>query len=158
MSDPAFRIETDSLGTVQVPAPALWGAQTQRAVENFPVSGLRLPRRLIRALGLVKRAAALVNGASGALSPALADAIATAAGEVAEGRHDLAFPVDVFQTGSGTSSHMNTNEVIANRAIQLLGGQVGSKSPVHPNDHVNKGQSSNDVFPTAVHLAAAEAL
>jgi fumarate hydratase class II len=143
---------------VKVPAGALWGAQTQRAVENFPVSGLRLPRRLIRALGLVKKSAALVNRASGALPAALADAIATAAAEVADGRHDAAFPVDVFQTGSGTSSHMNANEVIANRAIQLLGGQVGTKTPVHPNDHVNKGQSSNDVFPTAVHLAAAEAL
>ena len=156
--DGELRIESDTLGQVRVPAGALWGAQTQRAVENFPVSGLRLPRRLVRALALVKKSAALVNRATGALPAALADAIAAAASEVADGRHDDAFPVDVFQTGSGTSSHMNANEVIANRAIQLLGGQVGSKTPVHPNDHVNQGQSSNDVFPTAVHLAAAEAL
>jgi fumarate hydratase, class II len=152
------RIERDTLGDVPVPQAALWGAQTQRAVENFPVSGRPLPRAVIRALGLLKRAAATVNKRSGALPAPLADAIITAAGEVAEGRHDDQFPVDVFQTGSGTSSHMNSNEVVANRAIQLLGGEVGSKAPVHPNDHVNRGQSSNDVFPTAVHLAAAEAL
>jgi fumarate hydratase class II len=154
----ATRRETDSLGEVQVPADALWGAQTQRAVGNFPVSGLRLPRRLIRALALVKKAAAEVNRESGALEPRIADAIIQAAHEVAIGHHDLQFPVDVFQTGSGTSSNMNANEVIANRAIALLGGRPGTKTPVHPNDHVNKGQSSNDVFPTAVHVAAAEAL
>ena len=153
-----FRIEKDTLGDVSVPGTALWGAQTQRAVENFPVSGRRLPRRLIRALALVKKAAAQVNSEKGALPPELADAIIRAAEEVAQGQHDDQFPVDVFQTGSGTSSHMNTNEVIANRAIELLGGQRGSKQPVHPNDHVNRGQSSNDVFPSAVHLAAAEAL
>jgi fumarate hydratase class II len=153
-----FRIEKDTLGEVRVPAEALWGAQTQRAVENFPVSGRRLPRRLIRALALIKKAAAGVNRETGALPAALADAIAAAAEEVAQGRHDDQFPVDVFQTGSGTSSHMNTNEVIANRAIDRLGGQRGSKTPVHPNDHVNRGQSSNDVFPSAVHVAAAEAL
>ncbi len=152
------RVETDSLGPVRVPSAALWGAQTQRAIENFPVSGLRLPRRLIRALALVKKAAAEVNKESGLLEPRLADAIITAATEVADGRHDDQFPVDVFQTGSGTSSNMNANEVIANRAIQLLGGTVGTKTPVHPNDHVNRGQSSNDVFPTAVHLAAAESV
>jgi fumarate hydratase class II len=152
------RKETDSLGEVQVPADALWGAQTQRAVGNFPVSGRRLPRRLVRALALVKKAAAEVNRASGALEPRLADAIIQAAHEVAIGQHDGQFPVDVFQTGSGTSSNMNANEVIANRAIQLLGGRPGTKTPVHPNDHVNKGQSSNDVFPTAVHVAAAEAV
>jgi fumarate hydratase class II len=153
-----FRKEQDSLGEVAVPADALWGAQTQRAVENFPVSGRRLPRRLIRALALIKQAAAQVNRSKGHLPAEIADAIARAAQEVADGKHDAQFPVDVFQTGSGTSSHMNTNEVIANRAIELLGGQRGSKSPVHPNDHVNRGQSSNDVFPSAVHLAAAEAL
>jgi fumarate hydratase class II len=158
MSDPAFRIETDSLGIVKVPAPALYGAQTQRAIENFPVSGLRLPRRLIRALALIKRAAAQVNAATGALDQALADAMVQAATEVADGRHDDQFPVDIFQTGSGTSSNMNANEVIANRAIQLLGGTVGTKKPVHPNDHVNRGQSSNDVMPTAVHVAAAESV
>ena len=154
----ATRKETDSLGDVQVPVEALWGAQTQRAVGNFPVSGLRLPRRLIRALALVKKAAAEVNRQAGALEPRLADAIIQAAHEVAIGQHDAQFPVDIFQTGSGTSSNMNANEVIANRAIQLLGGRPGTKTPVHPNDHVNKGQSSNDVFPTAVHVAASEAL
>ncbi|MEO8214498.1 MAG: lyase family protein, partial [Myxococcales bacterium] len=151
------RLERDSLGEVAVPDGALFGAQTQRAVRNFPVSGLRIPRRLIRALALLKRAAAQVNKASGALPAPLADAIIQAADEVATGDHDAHFPVDIFQTGSGTSSNMNTNEVISNRAIQLLGGVVGSKTPVHPNDHVNKGQSSNDVFPTAVNIAAAEA-
>ncbi|HVZ72096.1 MAG TPA: class II fumarate hydratase [Polyangia bacterium] len=152
------RKETDSLGPVDVPADALWGAQTQRAVENFPVSGWRLPRPLVRALGLIKQAAAEVNRDAGALEPRLADAILTAAREVAEGAHDDQFPVDIFQTGSGTSSHMNANEVIANRANVILGEPPGKKKPVHPNDHVNKGQSSNDVFPTAVHVAAAEAV
>jgi fumarate hydratase class II len=154
----ATRKETDSLGEVQVPAQALWGAQTQRAIGNFPVSGQRLPRRLIRALALIKKAAAEANRQAGALDPKLANAIVQAAHEVATGQHDDQFPVDVFQTGSGTSSNMNANEVIANRAIQLLGGRPGTKTPVHPNDHVNKGQSSNDVFPTAVHVAAAETL
>jgi fumarate hydratase class II len=154
----SVRKETDSLGEVEVPADALWGAQTQRAIANFPVSGRRLPRRLIRALALVKKAAAEVNRDSGALEPRLGDAIIQAAHEVAIGKHDHHFPLDVFQTGSGTSSNMNANEVIANRAIQILGGQPGTKTPVHPNDHVNKGQSSNDVFPTAVHVAAAEAI
>jgi fumarate hydratase class II len=152
------RTETDSLGEVQVPVEALWGAQTQRAVANFPVSGQRLPRRLIRALALIKKAAAEVNRQKGAVEAKIADAIIQAAHEVATGQHDDHFPVDVFQTGSGTSSNMNANEVIANRAIQLLGGRPGSKTPVHPNDHVNRGQSSNDVFPTAVHVAAAESL
>jgi fumarate hydratase class II len=152
------RKETDSLGEVQVPAQALWGAQTQRAIANFPVSGQRLPRRLIRALALIKKAAAEANRQAGALDPKLANAVIQAAHEVATGQHDDQFPVDVFQTGSGTSSNMNANEVIANRAIQLLGGRPGTKTPVHPNDHVNKGQSSNDVFPTAVHVAAAETL
>jgi len=152
------RIEADSLGKVEVPANALFGAQTQRAADNFPVSVLRLPRRVIRALALIKKAAAEVNRDSGKLDKNLADAIIKAAHEVAGGAHDDAFVVDIFQTGSGTSSNMNTNEVIANRAIQLLGGQLGTKKPVHPNDHVNMGQSSNDVFPTAVHIAAAEAM
>jgi fumarate hydratase class II len=158
MSNPDCRIETDSMGQVEVPKDALYGAQTQRAAENFPVSGLRLPRRVIRALALIKKAAAQVNRTSGKLDAKLADAIVQAAQEVAAGQHDREFIVDIFQTGSGTSSNMNTNEVIANRAIQILGGVVGSKKPVHPNDHVNMGQSSNDVFPTAVHIAAAEAL
>ena len=158
MASNECRVETDSLGKVEVPVDALYGAQTQRAAENFPVSGLRLPRRVIRALALIKKAAAEVNRASGKLDANVADAIIKAAHEVAAGQHDRDFVVDIFQTGSGTSSNMNANEVIGNRAIQIMGGVVGSKKPVHPNDHVNMGQSSNDVFPTAVHIAAAEAL
>jgi len=146
------------LGPVEVPADALYGAQTKRAIDNFPVSGLRLPRRVIRALALIKKAAAEINRDTGKLDAKLAGAIIDAAQEVAAGQHDDQFLVDIFQTGSGTSSNMNANEVIANRAIQLLGGVMGSKSPVHPNDHVNKGQSSNDVFPTAVHIAAVESV
>jgi fumarate hydratase class II len=148
------RIERDSLGEVTVPADALYGAQTQRAVENFPISGIRFPRPFIRALGLIKGAAAQVNRDLGLLDQTRADAIIQAAQEVAEGRWDHQFPVDIFQTGSGTSTNMNANEVIANRAIQLLGGRIGSRDPVHPNDHVNMGQSSNDVIPTAIHVAA----
>ncbi len=152
------RKERDTMGEFTVPGDALYGAQTARAVENFPVSGLTIGREMIRGLGLVKKAAALVNRELGRLDARLAEAIVKAAEEVAEGGLDAHFPVDVFQTGSGTSSNMNANEVIANRAIQLLGGVVGSKSPVHPNDHVNMGQSSNDVFPTAIHLAALAAI
>jgi fumarate hydratase, class II len=152
------RIERDALGEIAVPADALWGAQTQRAVENFPISGQRFGRRFIAALGHVKRACALANVELGALSPALGDAIVKACDEVIAGALDAHFPVDVFQTGSGTSTNMNANEVIANRAIQHLSGEVGSKSPVHPNDHVNMGQSSNDVIPTALHVAATLAL
>ncbi len=155
---PATRIEQDSLGPVEVPSEAYWGAQTERARRNFPVSGLTMPRRLIAALGLVKSECATVNGELGRLAPAIARAIATAADEVAAGALDDQFPLDVFQTGSGTSTHMNANEVIANRAIELLGGERGSRRPVHPNDHVNAGQSSNDVFPTAIHVAAYGAL
>ncbi|MEO7443122.1 MAG: lyase family protein, partial [Acidimicrobiales bacterium] len=136
------------MGEVSVPAGALWGAQTQRAVDNFPVSGLRLPRSLIAALGAVKWAAALENGRLGLVDTARAEAIAAAAQEVAGGQWDDQFPVDVFQTGSGTSSNMNANEVVARLAAERLG------QPVHPNDHVNASQSSNDVFPTAIHLAA----
>ena len=143
-----YRTERDSMGEVRVPAWARWGAQTQRAVENFPVSGLRLGRDLIGALGRIKGAAAVVNGRLGVLDAALSDAIAEAAAEVASGRWDDHFPVDVFQTGSGTSSNMNANEVIASLAAQRLG------RPVHPNDHVNASQSSNDTFPSAIHLAA----
>ncbi|GAA0939080.1 class II fumarate hydratase [Pseudonocardia zijingensis] len=150
-SDDRFRIEHDTMGEVQVPVDALWRAQTQRAVENFPISGRGLERAQIRALGLVKGAAARVNKKIGVLAPELADAIAAAADEVAAGRHDDHFPVDVFQTGSGTSSNMNANEVIASVA-----GRAGLD--VHPNDHVNASQSSNDVFPTTIHLAATEAL
>ena len=148
------RIETDTMGEVLVPKDALYGAQTARAVENFPISGRRLCREMIRALGLVKLAAAKVNTELGYLKPTIGSAIASAAEEVVAGQHDTHFPVDVFQTGSGTSSNMNANEVIANRAIQLLGGELGTRTPVHPNDHVNLGQSSNDVFPSAIHVAA----
>ncbi|MEZ4769636.1 MAG: class II fumarate hydratase [Caldilineales bacterium] len=149
-----FRIEKDSLGPVQVPVDALYGAQTMRAVENFPISGMTFPRSFIRALGLVKLAAAQVNQALGHLEPHLAEVVVQAAQEVADGRWDGDFPIDIYQTGSGTSTNMNANEVISNRAIQILGGEVGSKAPVHPNDHVNMGQSSNDVIPTAIHVAA----
>jgi fumarate hydratase class II len=152
------RVERDALGEVQVPADALWGAQTQRAVENFTLSGLRFGRGFIAALGHVKRACARANRDLGRLPPRLSDAIERACDEVIAGRWDAHFPVDVFQTGSGTSTNMNANEVIAHRAIQLLGGAVGHKAPVHPNDHVNMSQSSNDVIPTAIHVAATLAL
>jgi fumarate hydratase class II len=158
MQEQNFRIETDSMGDVEVPKSAYYGAQTQRAVQNFPISGLRFPREFIRALGLIKRAAARVNLELGLLPKEVAEAIIQAASEVVEGELDEQFPVDVFQTGSGTSTNMNANEVIANRAIELLGGELGSKSPVHPNDHVNKGQSSNDAIPTAIHTATAESI
>jgi fumarate hydratase, class II len=148
-----FRIEMDTMGEVRVPAGAYYGAQTQRAVENFPVSGLRFSRRFIQAIGLIKGAAAKVNAELGLLDPRIADAVQRAADEVADGRLDAEFVLDVFQTGSGTSTNMNANEVIANRAAELLGGQRGSKE-VHPNDHVNMCQSSNDVIPTAIRLAA----
>jgi fumarate hydratase class II len=144
------------MGDIQVPANAYYGAQTQRAVENFPISGLGIPREVVHALGIIKAAAAKINHQQGVLDDERYDAISQAAREVADGQLDDHFPIDVFQTGSGTSSNMNANEVIANRAIELMGGTIGSKDPVHPNDHVNAGQSSNDVFPTAVHLAAYE--
>ena len=147
------RTEHDTMGEMQVPAEAYYGASTQRAVINFPISGLRMPRRFVRALGLLKKAAAEVNLELGKLSPDVAQAMARAAHEVAEGKLDAEFVVDVFQTGSGTSTNMNANEVIANRAAELLGSPRGSRSVVHPNDHVNDGQSSNDVIPTALHLA-----
>ncbi len=150
---PDTRTETDSMGAVEVPADALYGAQTQRAVENFPVSGTPMPADFIHALGYVKHAAAQVNDDLGLLDGKTAQAIREAAQEVADGQHDHEFPIDVFQTGSGTSSNMNANEVIANRATQLLGGDLGTKL-VHPNDHVNMGQSSNDVVPTAYHVAS----
>ena len=153
----AFRVEKDSMGEMRVPATALYGAQTQRAVENFPISDLRWPRSFIRALGLVKWAAAQANRDLGLLPADKADVISRAAREVIEGTWDHQFVVDMFQTGSGTSTNMNANEVIANRATQLLGGALGSKA-IHPNDHVNLGQSSNDVIPTAIHIAALEAI
>jgi len=151
------RTERDTMGELAVPANAYYGVQTARAIENFPISSLRMPRSMIRAMGLIKRAAAGVNQALGLLAPQPADAIKQAATEVVEGRLDAEFPVDVFQTGSGTSTNMNTNEVISNRATELLGGARGSKL-VHPNDHVNLGQSSNDVIPTAIHIAASETI
>jgi fumarate hydratase class II len=147
-----FRIEHDTMGEVRVPKDALWRAQTQRATENFPISGTRLERGHIRALALVKKAAALANRELGVIEPEIADAIVAAADEVARGVYDDHFPVDVFQTGSGTSSNMNANEVIASLATTRLGRDV------HPNDHVNASQSSNDVFPTSVHVAAADAV
>jgi fumarate hydratase class II len=150
----AVRIERDTMGEMQVPADAYFAAQTARAIANFPISGLRFPRRFIAALGYVKAAAARANVALGLLPDRVGDTIERAALEVAEGRFDDQFVLDVFQTGSGTSTNMNANEVIANRAIELLGGQRGDHSLVHPNDHVNMGQSTNDVFPTALHVAA----
>jgi fumarate hydratase, class II len=152
------RIEKDAMGPMTVPAGALWGASTQRAVENFPISGYRFGRRFIRAMGLIKQAAAEVNATFGSLSRDKADLIARAAQEVIDGELDEHFVLDVFQTGSGTSTNMNANEVIANRALQLAGGAIGSKELIHPNDHVNQSQSSNDVIPTAMHVSAAEAL
>lgn len=154
-----FRIEKDSMGEVRVPAQAYYGAQTQRAVENFPISGQPLPTRLIRALGLVKMAAAVANRDLGKLKPDIAERIIQAAREVAAGKFDSEFPLDVYQTGSGTSSNMNANEVISNRAIELAGGNRFEKhKPIHPNDHVNMGQSTNDIFPTAIHVAVAQAI
>jgi fumarate hydratase class II len=149
-----FRIERDSMGEMRVPAKALYGAQTARAVENFPISGLRFSRPFIRALGLIKRHAARTNAELELLPGPMAEAIQTAAREVEEGKHDAEFVVDVFQTGSGTSTNMNANEIIATRATQILNGEAR----VHPNDHVNRGQSSNDVIPTAIHLAALDGI
>jgi fumarate hydratase class II len=156
MSDD-YRLESDSLGEMEVPAEAYWGAQTQRAVENFPISGITFGRRFVRALGVVKKASAQANRDLGHLDDETAEAIVAAADEVIAGDLDDQFPVDVFQTGSGTSSNMNANEVIANRAAELLGKEIGDRA-VHPNDHVNFGQSSNDVIPTAMHVSALEAV
>ena len=150
----AHRKERDSMGEVEVPRDALFGAQTRRALDNFPVSELRKPRRFVQALGAIKLEAANVNHELGLLDEEVKDAVVEAAEEVVDGVHDSQFVVDVFQTGSGTSTNMNANEVISNRAIQIKGGELGSKDPVHPNDHVNMGQSSNDVIPTAIHLSA----
>ena len=149
----ARRSESDTMGAMSLPAWAYWGAQTQRAVENFGVSDKRIPQLMIQALGLIKQSAAEVNAELGTVPRELAEAVAAAASEVREGRWNEHFPIDVFQTGSGTSWNMNANEVIANRANELLGSPLGSKKPVHPNDHVNRGQSSNDVIPTAIHIA-----
>ncbi|MBI2960917.1 MAG: class II fumarate hydratase [Betaproteobacteria bacterium] len=154
----SHRIERDSFGEIQVPAERLWGAQTQRSLENFRISGERMPLELIHALARVKRCCAIVNRDLAQLEPAKAEAIAAAADEVIAGRHEREFPLVVWQTGSGTQTNMNMNEVLANRASELMGGERGEARLVHPNDDVNRGQSSNDVFPTAMHVAAATAL
>ncbi|MDH4038506.1 MAG: class II fumarate hydratase [Candidatus Krumholzibacteria bacterium] len=152
-----YRIEKDSLGEMRIPETAYYGAQTARAVENFPISGITFPRHFIRALGIIKRACARANVELGDLDPKIGDAIAAAATEVIEGKLDAEFPLDIYQTGSGTSTNMNANEVIANRAAEIMGKERGHKS-IHPNDHVNMSQSSNDVIPTAIHVAAAYAI
>ncbi|MDC0343659.1 MAG: class II fumarate hydratase [Aestuariivita sp.] len=149
------RTETDSFGPLEVPADKYWGAQTQRSIINFPIGWEKQPIAIVRALGVIKQACAMQNKAQGTLDPNLADAIVQAAAEVVSGKFDDNFPLVVWQTGSGTQSNMNANEVIANRAIEILGGVMGTKDPVHPNDHCNMGQSSNDTFPTAMHIAAA---
>ncbi len=149
----ATRTETDSFGPLEVPADKYWGAQTQRSIQNFRIGWERQPVPIVRALGVIKKACAEVNIAQGDIDPVIGRAIAAAAEEVIAGRFDDNFPLVVWQTGSGTQSNMNANEVISNRAIEMLGGVIGSKKPVHPNDHVNMGQSSNDTFPTAMHVA-----
>ena len=158
MSTMEYRIETDSMGEMRVHISAYHGAQTARAIENFPISGIRFPRQFIRAMGMIKLAAAEVNMELGLITKKVGKAIIRAAKEVIDGKLDDHFVVDIFQTGSGTSTNMNTNEVIANRANEILGGKIGDKHPVHPNDHVNMGQSSNDVIPTAIHVSALEAI
>ena len=154
------RVETDSMGAIEVPADRYWGAQTQRSIQNFPIGTDRFKWQapIIEALGLLKKAAAQANGELGELPPDVADLIVQAADEVIAGQWNEEFPLVVFQTGSGTQSNMNANEVISNRAIELAGGVRGSKTPVHPNDDVNRGQSSNDTFPTAMHIAVVSEL
>ncbi|WP_170769687.1 class II fumarate hydratase [Ruegeria lacuscaerulensis] len=149
------RTESDSFGPLEVPSDKYWGAQTQRSIMNFPIGWEKQPVAIVRALGVIKKACAMQNKANGKLDATIADAVIQAAGEVFEGKFDDNFPLVVWQTGSGTQSNMNSNEVIANRAIEILGGVIGSKDPVHPNDHCNMGQSSNDTFPTAMHIATA---
>ncbi len=156
LSDTNTRIEKDTMGDMQVPASAYWGAQTQRSIQNFKIGGETMPAPLVRALGIQKQAAAMANLDLGELELEIGNAIIKAADEVIDGTLSDHFPLVVWQTGSGTQSNMNANEVISNRAIELLGGTIGSKSPVHPNDHCNRGQSSNDTFPTAMHIAAVE--
>lgn len=158
MTKASYRIEKDTMGEIKVPRDAYWGAQTQRAVENFPISNIRFSREFIRPLGMIKMAAAEANLELGLIDRKPAKAIVKAAREVMNGQLDDQFVVDVFQTGSGTSTNMNANEVIANRANEILGGTKGTKSPVHPNDHVNRGQSSNDVIPSCIHIAALESI
>jgi fumarate hydratase class II len=158
MDGEGFRIEKDSLGEMRVPERAYWGAETQRAIENFPISEFRFPRRFLRALGMLKKASAMVNMELALLRKELGEAICLAAQEVMDGKLDNQFVVDIFQTGSGTSTNMNANEVIANRANEILGGKIGDKKPIHPNDHVNLGQSSNDIIPSGIHIAALEGI
>src|SRR6201993_3391207 len=155
------RTETDSFGPIEVPADRYWGAQTQRSLQNFKIGWEKQPAPIVRALGIIKRAAAETNMALGKLDPKIGQAIAAAAQEVIEGKLDAHFPLAVWQTGSGTQSNMNANEVVSNRAIEMLGGEMGSKKPVHPNidakgEGVNQSQSSNDTYPTAMHIACAE--
>jgi fumarate hydratase, class II len=152
----SVRIETDSMGPIEVPTDRYWGAQTARSLVHFAIGADTMPRPLIRAFGILKEASALTNEELGKLDPSLSKLIEQAAREVTDGVLDDHFPLRIWQTGSGTQTNMNANEVIANRAIELAGGELGSKSPVHPNDHVNMSQSSNDTFPTAMHIAAAE--
>jgi fumarate hydratase class II len=152
----ATRTETDSMGAIEVAADKYWGAQTERSLHHFDIGREHFPRPMIRALGILKKAAALTNGELKTLDPAIVSLIVKAADEVIDGKLDAEFPLFVWQTGSGTQTNMNANEVISNRAIEVAGGVMGSKKPVHPNDHVNRGQSSNDTFPTAMHIAAAE--
>ena len=149
-----MRKEKDSMGDMQIPDDAYYGAQTQRAVENFPISGITISKSMIQALGKIKRSAAIVNHELGLLDDDRKNAIVQASDEIIEGKFDSQFPVDIYQTGSGTSSNMNCNEILSNRASEIMGGKIGTKDPVHPNDHVNLGQSSNDVIPTAIHIAA----
>ena len=149
------RTETDSFGPLEVPSDKYWGAQTQRSLMNFPIGWEKQPVAIVRALGVIKKACAQANTKAGAMDAGIGEAVIQAAGEVIEGKFDDNFPLVVWQTGSGTQSNMNANEVIANRAIEILGGVIGSKDPVHPNDHCNMGQSSNDTFPTAMHIATA---
>ena len=150
------RIEKDSMGDLEVPSDRYYGAQTQRSLQNFKIGGEKFQRELIKSYGILKKAAALTNHAAGKIDSNISDAIIESADEVIEGKLDVHFPLVVWQTGSGTQSNMNVNEVIANRAIEILGGEIGSKEPVHPNDHVNMCQSTNDTFPTAINIAAVD--
>ena len=153
-----MRKESDSLGVIEVPSDKYWGAQTQRSIQNFAIGNEKMPIELIKAFASLKLAAAKANKKLNLLEKKIADAICHVAQEIINGKHDTNFPLSVWQTGSGTQTNMNINEVIANRAIELLGGTIGDKNPVHPNDHVNKGQSSNDSFPTAMHITTVQAI
>ena len=154
----SHRTERDSLGPIEVPSDKYYGAQTQRSLDNFKIGNQRFPREFIRAYGILKKSAATVNHSYGNLEDSIKDAIHKAADEVIDGKLDDHFPLVVWQTGSGTQTNMNFNEVISNRAIEILGGELGSKNPIHPNDHVNMSQSTNDTFPTAINIAAVESV